>query len=156
MIHMVIGKSRHSIIAMVVVGLVADFDAFHALLRRRLFKVLGEELALLVEIVAGSLFVINSCPIRICIQDPVWRERGGTYNINQRIQRTRPFLDKFRGIVLLPFGLLILPEVPAECLLAPLAVNRVGDGCECRDGLVFARVAEELTHLLHPLCPRTE
>lgn len=71
MIHMVIGKRCHSVIAMVVVGLVSDLDALHAVLGCRLFEILGKELALLVEVVAGSLVIINTCPICICIQDSI-------------------------------------------------------------------------------------
>jgi hypothetical protein len=46
--------------------------------------------------------------------------------------------------VLLPLLLLVLAEVALEGLLAPGAVDWVGDGCKGRDGLVLAGVAEEL------------
>lgn len=46
--------------------------------------------------------------------------------------------------MLLPLILLVIAEVALERLLAPGAVDRVRDGCECRDGLVLAWVAEEL------------
>ena len=49
----------------------------------------------------------------------------GTYDIDQRIQWTRPFLHKLSGIMLLPLGLLVVAKVPVERLLAPWAVNRV-------------------------------
>lgn len=68
----------------------------------------------------------------------------GTYDINQCIQRTRPFLNKLSGIVLLPLGLLVVAEVPVERLLAPGAVNRVRNGRERGDGFVFAGVAQKL------------
>lgn len=162
MIHMLIGKRCHSVIAMVVVGLVADLNALHVVLGCRLFEVLGEKLPLLVEVVAGSLVIINICPVCICIQDSVciwewlWTEgEEKTYNINQYIQRARPLLEEFCGIVLFPFGLLVLPEVSAERLLAPRAVDRVRNGCECRDGLVFAGVTEELHPLALSLCRMT-
>lgn len=46
--------------------------------------------------------------------------------------------------MLLPLLLLVLAKVSLESLLAPRAVDGVGDGCECGDGLVHARVLEEL------------
>ncbi len=56
MLDVVIGKRSHGVVAVVVVGLVADIDA---LLITRFFgrfgEVLGQELPLLVEIVARSL-----------------------------------------------------------------------------------------------------
>jgi hypothetical protein len=70
-----------------------------------------------------------------------------THHINQDIQRTpTPLLNQFSSIVLLPLILLIIAEVTLERLLAPGAVRRVRDRCERRDGLVLARVAEELTN----------
>lgn len=44
----------------------------------------------------------------------------------------------------LPLLLLVLAKVALEGLLAPGAVDGVGDGGKRRDGLVLARVAEEL------------
>jgi hypothetical protein len=46
--------------------------------------------------------------------------------------------------VLCPLLLLIFAKVAREGLLAPVAVAGVGDGCECRDGLVLAGVLQEL------------
>lgn len=46
--------------------------------------------------------------------------------------------------MLLPLLLLVFAEVALERLLAPGAVDGIGDGCKGRDGLVLARVAEEL------------
>lgn len=54
--------------------------------------------------------------------------------------------------MLFPLLLLILAEVAIECLLAPGAVDRVGDGCKGRDGLVFAGVAEKLFKLARIHC----
>ena len=144
---MIIRKACHGIVTVVVIRLVSHLDALHAAVGRSLFKVFGEKLALFVEVVAGALFRQHMYILRL----------GGpekkTYNINQRIQRTRPFLDEFRGIVLAPLGLVVVTKVPIKCLLAPGAVTRVRDGGECADGLVFAGVTEELplvstTHLL--------
>lgn len=52
---MVIRKARHRIVTVIVIRLVSHLDALHATLGRGLFEVLGEELALFVEVVAGSL-----------------------------------------------------------------------------------------------------
>lgn len=43
-----------------------------------------------------------------------------------------------------PFGFLSLAEIASECLLAPLAIARVGDRRERGHGLVFARILQEL------------
>ena len=55
MLHMLIRERRHKVIAMIVLGLVADAHAFDAGLLGGFFEVFGEELALFVEVVAGSL-----------------------------------------------------------------------------------------------------
>lgn len=49
--------------------------------------------------------------------------------------------------MLLPLRLLVITEVTLESLLAPGAVDRVGNRSECRNGLILARVAEELRRL---------
>lgn len=49
--------------------------------------------------------------------------------------------------MLLPLILLVVAEVALEGFLAPGAVDGVCDGCEGGDGLVLARVAEELDKL---------
>lgn len=55
MLDMVIGETRHEVVAVVVVRLVADIDALDASVLGSLVEVLRQELALLVEVVAGSL-----------------------------------------------------------------------------------------------------
>jgi hypothetical protein len=67
-----------------------------------------------------------------------------TYNVDEHIQRTLPLLDELCGIVLCPLLLLIFAKVTREGFLAPVAVAGIGDGCECGDGLVLARVLQEL------------
>jgi hypothetical protein len=47
--------------------------------------------------------------------------------------------------MLLPLILLIITEVAAKRLLAPWTIGRVCDRRKGRDGLVFARVAQELS-----------
>lgn len=49
--------------------------------------------------------------------------------------------------MLFPLGEVIFAKVTAERLLAPRAVDGVGDGRKGRDRLVFAGVSEEL-HIL--------
>lgn len=136
MVHMIIRKARHRIVTVIVIRLVSHLDALHAALGRGLFEVLGEELALFVEVVAGSLLSL--------ISGLDWGEEGqATYNINQHIQRTRPLLDKFRGVVFPPLGL-VVAKVSIKRLLAPWAVTRVRDGGERTNGFVFSGVTEEL------------
>ena len=55
MLDVVIGKSRHRIVRVVVVRLVAHLHTIHSGLLGSGFEVLREELALLVEVVAGTL-----------------------------------------------------------------------------------------------------
>ena len=95
---------------------------------------------------------------RSCRQCPIWSTlvssivkagRGEylceiTYHINKNIQwTTRPLLQQFSGIVLLPLCL-VIAKVPIKRLLAPETVDRVGDRRESGDGLVLSWVAEEL------------
>ena len=42
-----------------------------------------------------------------------------------------------------PLLFVLFAQVPAECLLSPLAVDRVGDGRKSRHGAIFPRVLEE-------------
>lgn len=58
MLDMVIRERGHGVVAVVVVGLVAHVDALNTGLFGRLLKVFGQQLALLVEIVAGTLVVL--------------------------------------------------------------------------------------------------
>lgn len=55
MLDVVIGERGDEVVAVIVVLLVADFDALDAGFLSGLFEVFGEELALLVEVVAGAL-----------------------------------------------------------------------------------------------------
>lgn len=70
-----------------------------------------------------------------------------TYHVNQNFKIalvTRVPLQQLCSIVLLPLLLLVLAEVALEGLLAPGAVDGVRNWRECRDRLVFARVAKVL------------
>lgn len=55
MLDMVIRERRHGIVTMVIIRLVADIDALDASFLGSLLEVLREKLALLVEIIAGTL-----------------------------------------------------------------------------------------------------
>jgi len=55
MINMIIRKRSHGIITVIVVRLVPHIHALNASLGDGLLEVLGEQLALFVEVVAGSL-----------------------------------------------------------------------------------------------------
>lgn len=66
-----------------------------------------------------------------------------TYHINEHIQWALPLLDELGRIVLLPL-LLIVSQISGECLLAPGAVDGVGDWRKGGYRLVLARVTEEL------------
>ena len=71
----------------------------------------------------------------------MWGWGGGTYNVDQNIQRLpRPLLHQLRRVVLCPLGLLFLAKVAAERFLTPWTIARVGDRREGGHGFVFARV----------------
>jgi hypothetical protein len=102
----------------------------------RLDQVFGKELALLVEVVPGALF-----------EDQHTASTEGiccTHHIDKHLQWALPLLDKLCRVVLLPLLLLVLAKVSLECLLAPVAVDRVRDWCKCGHGLVHTGVLEEL------------
>lgn len=72
-------------------------------------------------------------------------EGSGTYHVDQDIEvLAAPLLQQLGSVMLLPLFLLVVAKVALEGLLAPGAVDRVADGCKGRDGLVLARVTEEL------------
>ena len=68
-----------------------------------------------------------------------------THHIDEHAQRPFPFLDKLGSIVFFPFLLLVLAKVAFERLLSPRGIDWVGNGCECRDGLVHSGVLKELS-----------
>jgi hypothetical protein len=117
MLDVVSGKSRDEEVRVVVAVLVPHLDALVRLLSR-LLKLLRQQLALLVKVVAGT-------------------------NINQNIRGVGEFGQQLRRIVRSPLLLLVLAKVAAESLLAPRAVAGVGDGRESRHRLVHAGVLEE-------------
>lgn len=134
---MLICKRSHEVVAVVIVGLKAECDAFVVPgLLGGLDKVLWEQLLLLVEVVASALLRVNTRPHR-CISYQ-------THHINEHLQRTLPLLYKFSCIVLLPLFLLVLSKISLESFLAPWAVDRIGDRSKCGDGFIHARVFEKL------------
>lgn len=135
MLNMVIRKARHEKVAVIIVRLVADIDTLDAGIFGGFFEVLGQQLTLFVEIVAGALSWLT--------KGHIGRVGGETYHVNQRIQTSTPLLQQLGCIMLLPLSLLV-PEIPPKRLLTPLAVNRVRDRRKGRNGLVFAGVTKEL------------
>lgn len=71
MLNVVIRERRHGVITMVVIRLVPNLDPRDSCFLRRLLQVLGEKLALLVEVVAGSLHLLVH-PVRV--RNPSWWE----------------------------------------------------------------------------------
>jgi len=57
--------------------------------------------------------------------------------------------------MLCPLLFLIFAEVTREGLLTPVAVARVGDRCECGNGLVLAGVLQELRRIALASVDRT-
>lgn len=55
MVNVIIGKGRHRIVRVVIVGLVADVQSTQTGFLSGGFEVLGEELTLLVKVVASTL-----------------------------------------------------------------------------------------------------
>jgi hypothetical protein len=124
MLHVIVRERRHREVTVVVVRLEPNIQFLvHARFLCGRCKVLREQLFLRVEVVAGA-------------------------HIDQEIQRSLPFLNELRRVMLLPLLLVVLAKVPLECLLAPGAVDGVCDGRECGDGLVFPGVFEELVVLV--------
>lgn len=75
------------------------------------------------------------------------KKKPSTYDIDQHIQGIClpvPCLDEFRSIMFRPLGLVLLAEIAAKGLFAPVALTGVGDRGEGGDGFVFVRVFEEL------------
>ena len=125
---------------MIIVGLVANIDFLNAGFFGNLLQVFGEQLTLLVKVVSGSLRM--ECKLYCRLKKKVKRKQ--TYHINKYIQRTLPFLQKFRSVMFLPLFHVLFTKVAAKGLLAPGAVNRVAYGRKGGHGLVFAWVLEEL------------
>lgn len=72
------------------------------------------------------------------------KRKGGTYDVDENVQRSLPFLDKLRSVVFFPFLLVVFAKVSIECLLSPRTVAWVRDRSKRADRLVFAGVSEEL------------
>jgi hypothetical protein len=140
-LDMVIRERRHGVVTMIVIRLVADIDALDASLLGSLLKVFREKLALLVEVIAGTLR-IRSVSLESQTRRKICKE---TDHVNENIQPPLPLLHQLGGIVLRPFRFLVFAEVAGERLLAPGAVDGVRDGRKGRDGFVFAGVTEELS-----------
>lgn len=120
-LDMVLGKRRDEKVRVVIILLVPDRHARDAVVLDRLLQVLGQQLALLVKVVAGADV----------------DEQGELLALPGRAA------DQVRRVVRLPGLLVGRPQVSREGLVAPRAGRRVGDGRERADRLVLARVLEE-------------
>ena len=121
MLDVVFRKARDEEVRVIVVGLVAHLDAFDARPLDGLLEVLGEQLLLVVEVVA-SADVDEAGQLRAAL------ELGP---------------DQFCGVAAGPQGLILAAKVAAERLLAPGALARVADGRQRADAAVLARVLQE-------------
>jgi hypothetical protein len=117
MLDVVSRKSRDEEVRVVITILVPHLDTLIRLLRRFL-KVLRQQLALFVKVVASP-------------------------NINQNIRGIGELGQQLRRIVRGPLLLLVLAKVTAESLLAPGTVARVGNRRKSRHRLVHAGVLQE-------------
>lgn len=76
--------------------------------------------------------------------DKTGKKKGETYDVNQNVQRAFPSLDKFSGIMFLPFLFIFFAEIALECLLTPGAIYWICNWSKCADRFVFSWVAEKL------------
>lgn len=86
MLDMVIRERRHGVVTMVVIRLVADIDALDASLLGGLLEVLREKLALLVEVVAGTLRIRS-----ISLRSQIRRQICGETRTTSIRTSSRPF-----------------------------------------------------------------
>jgi hypothetical protein len=120
-LDVVLGKRRDEKVRVVIVVLVADREAGDAIVLGGLFQVLGQQLPLLVKVVAGA-------------------------DVDQEghlLALPAGARDELGRVVRLPGFLVGRAEVAGEGLFAPGAFRRVGDGRKGADALVLARVLEE-------------
>ena len=117
MLHMVVGECADEEVRVIVAFSVVHRHLLPCLLGS-LLQVLWQELALLVEVVA--------CP-----------------DVDEDVCVAGVVANQLCGVVFCPLLLLVVAEVSAECLLAPVAVGGVGDGCECGYRLVLSWILEE-------------
>lgn len=137
---------------MVIIRLVPDIHALYACLLCCVCKVFWKKLPLLVKIVARALFRgVKDVSLRIT--EPCVGILS-TYNVNQHVQRPLPLLNEFRGVILLPL-FFVVSKVSSKGLLAPLAVDRVGNGGKCRYGLIFAGIFKELELKPYHVSPKS-
>lgn len=118
--NMLLTETRHEEVGVVIPLLVPQRQPGQPRLLDRLLQVLGQQLALLVKVVARA-------------------------DVDEQFQvlALAPPFDQLGGVVLLPHLLgPVLAQVAGKGLLAPRAVDGVGDGREGRARLVQGRVLE--------------
>lgn len=119
---MLVRERGHEKVTVVVVGLHPKIDALVvSSFLRGFHEVFWEKLLLLVEVVTRALIDVNAAK---CGINTVSRN---TDHINEDLQRALPLLHELRRVVLLPLLLLVLSKVSLERLLAPRAVDGVGN-----------------------------
>jgi hypothetical protein len=110
---------------MVVIGLHAEFDALVvAGLFRCLNKVFWQQLSLIVEVVASTLFGVSAMSCRD-------RPKSDTHHVDEHLQWALPLLYELCCVMLFPLLLLVFAKVSLEGLLSPWAVDWIGNWCEC-------------------------
>jgi hypothetical protein len=119
---MLVCERGHEKVAVVVVGLHPKIDALVvSSFLRGFHEVFWEKLLLLVEVVTRALINVNTAKYEISVGS------RNTDHINEYLQRALPVLHELRRVMLLPLLLLVLSKVPLERLLAPRAVDGVGN-----------------------------
>ena len=119
---MLVCERSHKKVAVVVVGLHPKIDALVvSSFLRGFHEVFWEKLLLLVEVVTRALINVNAAKCEISVAS------RNTDHINEDLQRALPPLHKLRRVVLLPLLLLVFSKVSLERLLAPRAVDGIGN-----------------------------
>ena len=125
MVDVVTHERGNGEIAMIIAFIVSDLDPlFVTSLFGSSCKVLGQELALLVEVIICTLLFLSAAMLEKLLQ------RARADHINQDIQRPLVLLDEFGGIMFPPFVLRIFAKIARECFLAPRAFAWIGNGRE--------------------------
>lgn len=116
--NVIITEAGHEEVRVIIAVVVAQGQAVQAGLLDSRLEVLGQQLALLVEVVGGA-------------------------DVDEGVERAAlPPLHQLGGVVAGPLGAVVGAEVAGEGLLAPGAADGVGDGGEGGDAPVEARVAQ--------------
>lgn len=133
----------YEVVTVVIALLAPDayLDFIVASITGGLQKVFWKELALLVEVVTSALFQIGPGSVT---RSPGCAEQNSTHVVDQDMHwLTTKLRDELSSIVLFLRFLSTAVQVPAERLLAPRTVDRVGDGGKGRAGAVLLLACAE-------------